>query len=148
MPEESTDETIRDVDTEPLNVELVPIKDDDADTDSSLAPQYTAQTTGGEEVEDDAPLYEDPSDEDDGEGEWITPENVKLHKSRAMGNLPDDDVKKKRKQEEEIVSSGCMTADFAMQNVILHMGLNLVGMEGKRIERVKNWVLRCHACFK
>jgi len=41
-----------------------------------------------------------------------------------------------------------MTADFAMQNVILQMGLNLVGVEGKRIEKVKSWVLRCHACFK
>jgi RNA-binding protein NOB1 len=28
------------------------------------------------------------------------------------------------------------------------MGLNLVGLEGKRIERIKSWVLRCHACFK
>ena len=41
-----------------------------------------------------------------------------------------------------------MTADFAMQNVLLQMGLGLVGVEGKRIERVKSWVLRCHACFK
>lgn len=113
-----------------------------------MATQQAVQTSASDEDEDDAPLYEDPSDEDDGEGEWITPENVKLHKSRALGNLPDDGVKNKKKQKDEIVSSGCMTADFAMQNVILHMGLNLVGMEGKRIERVKNWVLRCHACFK
>jgi len=26
--------------------------------------------------------------------------------------------------------------------------LNLVGLEGKRIEKIKTWVLRCHACFK
>ena len=44
--------------------------------------------------------------------------------------------------------AGCMTADFAMQNVLLQMGLNLIGVEGKRINRVKTWVLRCHACFK
>jgi len=31
---------------------------------------------------------------------------------------------------------------------LLQMGLNLVGLEGRRIEKVKTWVLRCHACFK
>ena len=35
-----------------------------------------------------------------------------------------------------------------MQNVLLQMGLSLVGTEGKRIQKVKTWVLRCHACFK
>jgi RNA-binding protein NOB1 len=41
-----------------------------------------------------------------------------------------------------------MTGDFAVQNVLLQMGLALVGTEGKRIQKVKSWVLRCHACFK
>lgn len=99
-----------------------------------------------------APLYDDPSaDEDDGSGEWITPENVALHKSRALQLLPlsDGDLKKGRRAvDEEAVLAGCMTADFAMQNVLLQMGLTLVGTEGKRIQKVKTWVLRCHACFK
>jgi RNA-binding protein NOB1 len=43
---------------------------------------------------------------------------------------------------------GCMTADFAKQNVLLQMGLDLVSVDGKRIEKLKTWVLRCHACFK
>jgi RNA-binding protein NOB1 len=43
---------------------------------------------------------------------------------------------------------GCMTVDFAMQNVLLQMGLSLVGVEGKRIDKIRTWVLRCHACFK
>jgi len=90
-------------------------------------------------------IYDDPSDEDDGEGEWITPSNVAIHKSRALDLLPDDGVKGKKIVQ---IGSGCMTADFAMQNVLLQMGLNLVGLEGKRIEKVKSWVLRCHACFK
>jgi RNA-binding protein NOB1 len=41
-----------------------------------------------------------------------------------------------------------MTTDFAMQNVLMHMGLSLVGVDGKKIDKVKTWVLRCHACFK
>ncbi|TFK68211.1 hypothetical protein BDN72DRAFT_950622 [Pluteus cervinus] len=96
------------------------------------------------------PLYNDPSDSDDGEGEWITPENVGLHKSRALELLPDAGIEKgaKKKVKTEPVEVACMTADFAMQNVLLQMGLTLVGVEGKKIERVKTWVLRCHACFK
>ncbi|KAF8551480.1 hypothetical protein OG21DRAFT_1417902 [Imleria badia] len=100
----------------------------------------------------DVPLYEDPStDEDDWSGEWITPDNVALHKSRALDLLPssDGDLKKRcRVVDEEPVLAGCMTADFAMQNVLLQMGLTLVGTEGRRIQKVKTWVLRCHACFK
>ena len=93
------------------------------------------------------PIYDDPSSSDDGEGEWITSSNVGVYKSRALNLLPQD-AKKTGKLAKEKVHVGCMTADFAMQNVLLHMGLNLVGVEGKRITSVKSWVLRCHACFK
>ncbi|KAF8450623.1 Nin one binding Zn-ribbon like-domain-containing protein [Boletus edulis BED1] len=100
----------------------------------------------------EGPLYDDPlTDDDDGFGEWITLDNVALHKSRALDLLPssDGDPKKRRQMaDEETVLAGCMTADFAMQNVLLQMGLALVGTEGKRIQKVKTWVLRCHACFK
>ncbi|KAI0722746.1 Nin one binding Zn-ribbon like-domain-containing protein [Earliella scabrosa] len=153
---------------EPLEVELQPIRDEQTPTTSTALPhdpstsadptstpssqpkpQHNA-TAETKPTEDDAPLYDDPSDEDDGEGDWITPTNVSLHKSRALDLLPSaaDGRKGKKKQAQETVAVGCMTADFAMQNVLLQMGLSLVGVEGKRIERVKSWVLRCHACFK
>jgi hypothetical protein len=41
-----------------------------------------------------------------------------------------------------------MTSDFAMQNVMLQMGLNLLAPDGQTIRRVQQWVLRCFACFK
>ncbi|KAG2501826.1 hypothetical protein HYH03_000325 [Edaphochlamys debaryana] len=41
----------------------------------------------------------------------------------------------------------CVTADFAMQNVMLQMGLRLVSRDGKQITRVSRWALRCSACF-
>jgi RNA-binding protein NOB1 len=93
-------------------------------------------------------IYDDPSDEDDGEGDWITPSNIAIHKSRALDLLPHTGLKGKGGEKQVPIGSGCMTADFAMQNVLLQMGLNLVGLEGKRIEKIKSWVLRCHACFK
>ncbi|KAF5358896.1 hypothetical protein D9758_004824 [Tetrapyrgos nigripes] len=124
------------VEKEPLSVELHSIKNDDP----TPASQPNPSSPNG-------PIYDDPSDDDDdGEGEWITPSNVAFHKSRALNLLPSDANGKKSQDED--VDVGCMTADFAMQNVLLQMGLNLVGTEGKRIRKVKTWVLRCHACFK
>ncbi|KAG2448975.1 hypothetical protein HYH02_005729 [Chlamydomonas schloesseri] len=40
-----------------------------------------------------------------------------------------------------------VTADFAMQNVMLQMGLRLVTRDGKQITRVSRWALRCSACY-
>ena len=123
---------------EPLNVQLQPYQEDGTRTEP--APFSVASQSP-------EPIFDDPSDSDDGEGEWITPSNVGLHKSRALNLLPDAGSREKRKGA-EVMHAGCMTADFAMQNVLLQMGLHLVGLEGKRIEKVKSWVLRCHACFK
>ena len=67
-------------------------------------------------------------DGQDGEGEWITPSNVALHKSRALDLLPSEGAGHKGKQKQETIPVGCMTADFAMQNVLLQMGLGLVGV--------------------
>ncbi|KAJ7786310.1 Nin one binding Zn-ribbon like-domain-containing protein [Mycena metata] len=144
-PEEDED---NEQDLEPLDVELQPLDASalpppvlEADSDPDASPPSSPE-----------PIFDDPSDEDDGEGEWITPSNVGLHKSRALDLLPGTGAGRKGKQkappEDEVLGAGCMTADFAMQNVLLQMGLNLVGVEGKRIQRVKSWVLRCHACFK
>lgn len=41
-----------------------------------------------------------------------------------------------------------LTADYAVQNVLLQMGLGLVGAGGMRIKSVRSWVLRCHGCYK
>lgn len=95
-----------------------------------------------------APVFEDPPSEDDGEGEWITPDNVASHKAKEVFSSPNNSGRKGMKTPDEPLSVACMTADYAMQNVLLHMGLNLVGVEGKKITSVKSWVLRCHACFK
>lgn len=104
--------------------------------DPSLEPPAKTEETS-------TPLYEDPSDEDDGEGEWITPTNVNKHKEQARQGQAIT-----TKQDNGPVGVACMTSDFAMQNVLLQMGLNLVGVGGKKIAAVKTWVLRCHACFK
>jgi hypothetical protein len=41
-----------------------------------------------------------------------------------------------------------VTADFAMQNVLLQMGIQVVGTGGRMVRGVKTFVLKCHSCFK
>ena len=45
-------------------------------------------------------------------------------------------------------SVACVTGDFAMQNVLLQMGLRLVAPNGARIRELRRWALRCSACFR
>ena len=102
--------------------------------------------------------------DEDGQGSWITPSNIKKHKIRdftttnsfisstTSGLEPTRRTRRRSDVSERpagaIMKSACMTGDFAMQNVALQMGLNLVSMDGGAIKSVKTWVLRCHGCFK
>ncbi|XP_075522805.1 RNA-binding NOB1-like protein [Primulina tabacum] len=45
-------------------------------------------------------------------------------------------------------SVACITSDFAMQNVLLQMGLRLLAPGGIQIHELHRWVPKCHACFK
>ncbi|GFS29553.1 RNA-binding NOB1-like protein [Actinidia rufa] len=45
-------------------------------------------------------------------------------------------------------SVACVTSDFAMQNVLLQMGLRLLAPGGMQIRQLHRWILKCHACFK
>ncbi|XP_045193353.2 RNA-binding protein NOB1-like [Mercenaria mercenaria] len=80
---------------------------------------------------------EDDEDEDDDDG-WITPSNIKSVKEKMGGG----DVERAE------VQVGCLTTDFAMQNVLIQMGLSVVSVDGMLIKRAKSFVLRCFACFK
>ncbi|WKX88810.1 hypothetical protein Q1695_008440 [Nippostrongylus brasiliensis] len=75
-------------------------------------------------------------DSDDEEG-WITQDNLGTA-LKKMGAL----------EVEEGLKVGCLTTDFAVQNVILSMNLGLVSLNGYRIKKLKSFVLRCRACFK
>jgi rRNA maturation endonuclease Nob1 len=99
------------------------------------------------------------SDSDDGEGQWITPTNIKKHKIRdattTNSSLVPVAPRPSRRPSTSstssstaaVMKSACMTGDYAMQNVALQLGLNLVNMEGNGVRSVKTWVLRCHGCF-
>ena len=70
---------------------------------------------------------------------WITVENLEETQrldpsSRAM--VLDADTK-----------VATLTTDYAMQSVLMQMGLKLMGSDGLLMRSVKQWVLRCSGCF-
>jgi RNA-binding protein NOB1 len=78
--------------------------------------------------------------DDDGKN-WITDDNFAKFTASPFGD---------GKGLEEISSRlpvACITTDFSMQNVMLQMGLRLLSTEGMIVKRVKQWILRCIACF-
>ena len=98
------------------------------------------------------------TDDDDGEG-WVTctrdiqtmkaTGSLHLDNSRNYSNNNQMHQKKKKKNVGPPIKqrAACATTDFAMQNVILQMNLELLSVDGVRIRRLKTWVTRCGACF-
>jgi len=105
-------------------------------------------------------------EEDDGQG-WVS-SIQDIQKMKAIGKLnPKTDpstidaslttsTKKKKKKHKLFTEmpnppihqrTACTTTDFAMQNVLLQMNLELLSVDGIRIHRMKTWVMRCGACF-
>ncbi|KAI1020283.1 hypothetical protein LB503_006058 [Fusarium chuoi] len=109
--------------------------------------EETATTTEtaqpGEKADETIEAVEEASDGDasDDEGGWITPSNLKKHQAADTGATPSAPVQK-------TLQAAVLTSDYAMQNVALRMNLNLVAPSLARITHLKNWVLRCHGCFK
>ncbi|KAJ1948715.1 20S-pre-rRNA D-site endonuclease nob1 [Linderina pennispora] len=165
---EQLEQTIEDLSVEPKDEETAGIAEEGIVLTSAAKDEFEV---GSDEEFDDDEEYEDSEtqqaeegdDNDDGwevagpkrtkkaprkddffNGEWITPNNVKLHQAAsAMGmkNAMSDRPK-------AILKVACVTSDFAMQNVILKMGINLVTPDGIAVRRLRTWVLRCHACFE
>jgi len=90
------------------------------------------------ENEEDEEESEEEEDESDDEG-WITPSNiVDVKRSYGVETV----------QTEDKMSVGCLTTDFAMQNVLIQMGLRVLSVDGMLIKQVKSYVLRCYGCFR
>lgn len=68
--------------------------------------------------------------------------------STSIGEMYGSEHNSLQAREQQDSAICIVTADFAMQNVILQMGLKLVSPDGRQIKRISKWVLRCSACFK
>jgi len=83
------------------------------------------------------PGWGDFDDGKDDEVGWITPEN--LTSAARMDQV--------EKRDDDDTHVACATLDGAMQNVLLQMGLRVVDTDGYVVKNVKQFVLKCHACF-
>lgn len=106
---------------------------DDQNNESDVLQQAESEDFIDEDFED-----QNSDDDDEDGGEWITSENIKSVKKR-MGY---EDA------EEKDTEVACMTTDFAMQNVLKQIGLNVSALDGRIIKEVRKFILRCYTCFK
>jgi len=95
---------------------------------------------GDEEEEEERDEGFNEEDEGDDEG-WITPNNLKSMKQK-MGY--DDETAIQL----DHIKCACLTTDFAMQNVLIQMGLHVVSVNGMLIRQARNYIQKCYGCYK
>ncbi|KAF2497145.1 D-site 20S pre-rRNA nuclease [Lophium mytilinum] len=114
------------------------------DVDSKLAELHMSDSTEDvgpvEQDDEEVPQLTESSDDSDGGG-WITPSNLKKHQTK------EDNKSFKSYKQPKTMSVATLTTDFAMQNVLLQMNLNLLSTSLARISRLNTYILRCYACF-
>lgn len=124
-----------------LNEETLKVEETAAPQSESN--QEPVQPEGGKDEEDleKSNLTEEYNEEDD-DGDWITPENLQEE------IIKDNNESVQDIQQQESIPVALSTGDFACQNVTMQIGLKLMNyMSGKQIRRVRNYMYRCHACF-
>jgi RNA-binding protein NOB1 len=115
------------------------VKDSAVDTDGP-SPIGSAAADDSADTDKQSSINED--DDEDG---WITPTNLHKHRQRSLQSKA---MNAAYLESLESAKVACITADFAMQNVLLQMGMHVCSVDGIMITQLKSWVLRCHACFK
>lgn len=86
----------------------------------------------------DYPEQTSECEDDCDDSDWITPSNIKNVKKQM-----DSDILK-----EKPATVACLTMDFAMQNVLMQIGLNVASLDGRVIKQMRTFIFRCYACFK
>lgn len=117
---------------------------DDASPEDSIPNVDNTAADAPEEVLDEDIQEEDEEDgeDSDGGGEWITPSNIKKKQAR------DEAKGVSTTPEPKVMQVATMTTDFACQNVLLQMNLNLLSTTTlQKIRHLRTFVKRCHACF-
>lgn len=106
---------------------------------------HDEQEDGGSENKKDSVQNSAESQEDSdsgSDGGWITPSNLKKKQAQDAGSVMS------QAPEPKTMQVGVLTTDFAMQNVIMQINLNLLSPQLTRVKHLKTFVLRCHACFQ
>ncbi|KAK3117202.1 20S-pre-rRNA D-site endonuclease nob1 [Teratosphaeriaceae sp. CCFEE 6253] len=121
-------------------------KDDKQNVTTSLE-SLDLEPALGDAIADEAPKVDSAlnsgasQSDSDSEG-WITPSNLKKRQAE------DASASTVQTPEPKTMQAAVLTTDFAMQNVIMQINLNLLSPSLSRIKHLKTFVLRCHACFQ
>ncbi|KAK6982153.1 Nin1 binding protein [Biomphalaria glabrata] len=118
------------------NTEELEGKKEDSESDNcDIKEHFNEDSNAENESEEGEDEEDDDEEEDDG---WITPGNItEVKKSMGVETTSEDEV-----------CVGCLTTDFAMQNVLIQMGLNILSVDGMLIKKAKSYVLRCFGCLR
>ena len=83
-------------------------------------------------------------DEDEG---WVTPKNYE-NKMNEGTSFHEKKLKNEFSEEEEVCLIALMTADYAMQNVATQIGMNLLSLDGRKINEIRRFIWECYTCWK
>lgn len=78
---------------------------------------------------------------DDEEG-WINPGNLEKIKKESKVDAEQEDLGSTK------IKVACMTSDFAMQNVLIQIGIPVLSVDGLLIKKARSYVLKCRTCKK
>eukprot|EP00943_MAST-04B_sp_MAST-4B-sp1_P005993 g5993.t1 len=104
-------------------------------------------------------LIEDGNFDDTDDLGWVGPDNIDQSEDSGWGVVHRNKNRNNRRHGGSQFNNnssnaavlkrevGCVTVDFAMQNVLMQMGLGLYSIRGVAIRKLKQWVLRCLACY-
>ena len=122
----------------PAPVAAGPSSDDEEEEREGEHQEEEQEAAGARSGSSDAGWQSDGAGEEEREGD------AGAHRYQEQQQQQDDDAEGEQQGSESSVV--CVTGDYAMQNVILQMGLRLCAPDGMRITRTRRWALRCTAC--
>ncbi|KAK9460009.1 Nin one binding Zn-ribbon like-domain-containing protein [Lipomyces oligophaga] len=138
VPEETSGE-IKTISSEDISELEAHSAEDSILPDDSVSISGIAENIHSTDITDD-----DSADNDDDDGDWITPDNIETHQLLDSG-LRDSAGEL---EGEAVPQIAMASSDFAMQNVALQIGIHVINPgSGRLITRIRSWMLRCHACY-
>merc|ERR1712087_131480 len=115
--------------------------DYEQDNGSGITPDHEQDDDGTGITPENEGSWITPEKDENDEGLWITPENVLQQEFEMWGRF-------KEKEKKVWSSVACITTDYAMQNIMLQMGLRLMTINGFNIRKIRYYIMKCHSCFR
>jgi RNA-binding protein NOB1 len=136
-----SEETVTEPSVQQISEELAQTMIKEAENTSEAAVAQDAQPVDAAQINKTAQDEAEDSGEDS-DGGWITPSNLKKHQEKDSGGSTES-----TQTPQSVLQVATLTTDFAMQNVLLQINLNLLSPTMQRVKHLKTYILRCHACF-